>query len=134
FRSVMICSVTGQEIARAVGVLKEKVFAGELDAMKLFFQYIVGKPVETVDPDRMAIDEWQKLKETAVAPEESGEVVQQCPAEVACDLVRMQWPGELERNLRDAAEENARIEAEVEEDERYMEQMEAAEAEALKQK
>ena len=133
-RASMICSVTAQEIIRMADVLKNKALSGDVVAIKLFFQYVLGKPAETVDPDRMAIDEWQKLKEVAVDSRDMEDVLQQCPAEVACELVKMQWPGELERNLREAAEENARIEAEVEEDERYMEQMEAAEAEALKQK
>ena len=133
-RASMICSVTAQEIIRMADVLKAKALTGDLVAIKLFFQYVLGKPAETVDPDRLAIDEWQKLKEVAVDSRDMEDVLEQCPAVVACELVKMQWPSELERNLREAAEENVQIEAEAEEVERCMERMEAAEAEALKQK
>jgi hypothetical protein len=133
-RASMICSVTAQEIIRMADVLKAKALTGDLVAIKLFFQYVLGKPAETVDPDRLAIDEWQKLKEVAVDSRDMEDVLEQCPAVVACELVKMQWPSELERNLREAAEENAEIEAEAKEVERRMERMDAAEAEALKQK
>ena len=126
--------VTPEEVIQVKNVLKERALGGDVAAIKLYLQYMIGKPAETVDPDRMGIDEWKKLKELAVASEETEDVLEQCPAEMACELVKMQWPSELERNLREGAEERAQIEAEIEEDERYFEQLERAEAEALKQK
>jgi hypothetical protein len=130
----LVSSSTPEEVIRVGKVLKEKALGDDVPAIKLYFQYTLGKPAETVDPDRLAIDEWQKLKEQTVAPEETQDIVQQCPAEVACELVKLQWPPELERNLRQAAEEDAQAEVEAEEDERYMAELEAAEEEALKQK
>jgi hypothetical protein len=133
-RASLVNSGTREEVISVGKVLHEKALGGDVHAIKLYFQYMLGKPAETVDPDRLAFDEWRKLKEQAVAPVQTQDIVQQCPAEVACELVKLQWPAELERNLREGAEESARVEAEVQEDERYMAEQEAAEEEALKQK
>jgi hypothetical protein len=133
-RSSLIHSTTREEVIRVGDVLKEKALGGDVAAIKLFFYYLIGRPADVVDPDRMDIDEWEKLKEIAVDAHETEDMVQQCPAVVACELVKLQWPAELEQNLRESADETAAIEAEIEEDERRMEQLEAAEDEARRQR
>jgi hypothetical protein len=133
-RAVMVETFRPEHMARTVIALTEKAVAGDVPAAKLLFTFILGKPAEMVDPDRLAIDEWQKLKETAVESREAAAVLEKYPATVACELVKMEWPAELERNLREGAEERALVEAEVAEDERYKAELEAAEAEALRQK
>jgi hypothetical protein len=130
-RASLVHSVTPQEIIRIGDALKEKALSGDVAAIKLLFQYLLGKPAETLDPDRIAVDEWQKLKDAAIAPQEAADVVQQCPATMACYLVKKQWPGEVEQNMREALEEHAQAEAEAAEDERYLAQRTPEEEEAF---
>jgi hypothetical protein len=130
-RASLVHSVTPQEIIRIGDALKEKALGGDVAAIKLFFQYVLGKPAETLDPDRIAVDEWQKLRDAAIDPQAAADVVQQCPATMACHLVKTQWPGEVERNMREALEEHAQAEAEAEEDERYLAQRTPEEEEAF---
>src|SRR5260370_27597428 len=79
-RASLVHSVTTQEIIRIGGALKEKTLSGDVAAIKLLFQDLLGKPAETLDPDRIAVDEWQKLKDAAIAPQAAADVVLQCPA------------------------------------------------------
>ena len=103
-------------------------------AMKLILQYVLGKPTETVDPDRIAIDEWRKLRDAAVDLDETSAMLEQVPANMACFLMKKLWPGETVENVRDMLEANAEAKAEAEEDERYLEAREKAEEEAMRQK
>jgi len=70
-RASLVNSSTREEVIRVGKVLHEKALGGDVHAIKLYFQYMLGKPAETVDPDRLAFDEWRKLKEQTVAPEET---------------------------------------------------------------
>jgi hypothetical protein len=107
-------------MVRVVRALTEKEASGDVAAMKLFFQYLLGKPAETVDPDRIGLDEWQKLKEAAIDSQEAADVLEKVPATMACDHTRTYWPVVLERNMREALEEHAEAEAAAAEDERYL--------------
>jgi hypothetical protein len=133
-RYALLFTTTAVDIVKAANALIAKAFSGDVAAIKLFFHYVLGKPTEPIDPDRIAIDEWQKLKEKAIPPEEMTEVMQQCPAQLANDFVNENWPGEIRRNLREAREENEELEATVAQDFRDMEEMEKLEEEALRQK
>jgi hypothetical protein len=133
-RYALLFTSTAVDIVRAANALKEKAFAGDVAAIKLFFHYVLGKPTEAVDPDRIAIDEWQKLKEKAIPPEEMAEVMKQCPAQLANNIVNEQWPGEIKRNMEEARTENEELEAQVAEDMRYLDELDKAEEEALRKK
>jgi hypothetical protein len=133
-RYALLFTSTAVDIVRAANALKEKAFAGEVAAIKLFFHYVLGKPTEAIDPDRIAIDEWQKLKEKAIPPEEMAEVMKQCPAQLANNIVNEQWPGEIRRHMDEAHKENEELEAQVAEDMRYLDELDKAEEEALRQK
>jgi hypothetical protein len=133
-RYALLFTSTAVDIVKAANALKEKAFAGDVAAIKLFFHYVLGKPTEPIDPDRIAIDEWQKLKEKAIPPEEMAEVMKQCPAQLANNIVNEQWPGEIKRNMDEARQENEELEAEVAEDMRYLDELDKAEEEALRQR
>jgi len=124
-RAALVNFVTQEEMKQIALVLKEKAMGGDLAAIKLLFQYVLGKPAATVDPDRMAIDEWQKLKESAVPPSDAEAVMQQAPAEMVCDIVQEKWPIEVERHMREAAEMQAWLEGGDEGDEDEEEEEEA---------
>jgi hypothetical protein len=133
-RSVLIHSTTKEDIRRAADALKTKVFAGDVPAIKLFFQYVLGKPAEAKNPDRIGIDEWENLRDTAVDPEELGAVLDRCPTAFANALAQECWNKSVQKNFGDAMKEHAELEALVAEDERYMEELEKAEEAALRQK
>jgi hypothetical protein len=63
-RRTLINFVTEDDMKHVAFVLKERAMGGDLVAIKLLLQYVVGKPSETVDPDRLDIEE-RKLKEEA---------------------------------------------------------------------
>jgi hypothetical protein len=56
-RSALINFVTVDDMKHVAFILKEKAMGGDLAAIKLLFQYCLGKPGETVDPDRLDIEE-----------------------------------------------------------------------------
>src|SRR5207244_3383920 len=56
-RKALINFVTVDDMKHVAFILKEKAMSGDLAAIKLLFQYVVGKPTETVDPDRLDIEE-----------------------------------------------------------------------------
>jgi hypothetical protein len=117
---------------RLMEVLRQKAESGDMVAMKLVLQYLLGKPAETVDPDRIAIDEWHKLPDAAVNLDETSAVLEQVPATMACFLLKKCWPNATVQNVREMLEDNAQAEAEADEDERFLAEREKAEEEALR--
>jgi hypothetical protein len=132
-RATMVHAYTPKVFMRLMEVLRQKAEGGDMVAMKLVLQYVLGKPAETVDPDRIAIDEWQKLRDAAVNLDETSAVLEQVPATMACFLLKRFWPNASVQNVREMLEENAQAEAEADEDERYLAEQEKAEEEALRQ-
>ena len=78
-RKTLVNFVTEDDMKHIAFVLKERAMGGDLAAIKLLFQYVLGKPNETVDPDRLDLDEWQKLQETARPAKEMTEVMGRLP-------------------------------------------------------
>jgi hypothetical protein len=64
-RRTLINFVTEDDMKHVAFVLKERAMGGDMTAIKLLLQYVVGKPSETVNPDRLNIEE-RKLQEEAV--------------------------------------------------------------------
>src|SRR5205807_4370734 len=69
-RKALIGFVTVDDMKHVAFILKEKAMAGDLAAIKLLFQYCLGKPTETVDPDRLDIGEAKLQDEHYAAIEE----------------------------------------------------------------
>src|SRR5262245_52395654 len=55
FRKMLVESTTMEHIRLAHAKLIEKVEEGNLAAIRLFFQYAVGKPLPAADPDRVDV-------------------------------------------------------------------------------
>src|SRR5437899_8467692 len=75
-RKALINFVTVDDMKHVAFILKEKAMGGDLVAIKLLFQYVLGKPAETVDPDRLDIEEvklqdehYQAIEEPAMLAE-----------------------------------------------------------------
>jgi hypothetical protein len=55
-------------------------------------QYCVGKPEPVKDPDRMDVDEWQRLQQMRVSHEQFEETIEDTPACIACHQAQTYWP------------------------------------------
>src|SRR4051794_39515764 len=66
-RKALLDSVSEQDLQEIVVLLKLKAQKGDLAAVKLLFQYCLGKPEAVKDPDRMDADEWQRLQQLRVS-------------------------------------------------------------------
>ena len=91
-RKALIDSVSGQDVREVAEIVKLKAKQGDLAAVKLLLQYCVGKPESVKDPDRMDVDEWQRLQQMRVAPEQFEQTIEDTPACVACHQAQTYWP------------------------------------------
>jgi hypothetical protein len=73
-RKIMLECVTDSEMRIIVGELMVQAKCGKLAAIKLLFQYILGKPVQAPNPDAVDVDEID-LYRRAPRLEDVGEVV-----------------------------------------------------------
>src|SRR5688572_7495328 len=53
-RKQLIDAMTPAVFQRAIQALMVRAFSGDMAALKLLFQYTLGKPAEAKDPDRVA--------------------------------------------------------------------------------
>lgn len=60
-RRDILANLTSRDIAQIIATLKMKAISGDMTAIKLLFQYAVGKPANPVNPDTLDIDEFQQL-------------------------------------------------------------------------
>jgi hypothetical protein len=118
-RAALVNFVTEDDMKHLCFVLKMRAEGGDMQAMKLLFQYVLGKPTETVDPDRLDVDEWQKMKEKSRSPEEATKVLGGLPAQTVCEVTKVAWPCAVEQvfnqpmlaGLREMDERDARRQA-----------------------
>jgi len=97
----MINFISEDDLKHILFVIKIKAEGGDMKAAKLLFQYVIGKPPETVDPDRVDVDEWGKLREHSRAAEEMSEVMTGMPAHLACTMAKIAWPCQVAQGLRE---------------------------------
>jgi hypothetical protein len=91
-RQALVNFVTEDDMKHVAFILKEKAMGGDLAAIKLLFQYVLGKPQPAPDPDRLDVDEWQKTQEQSRPPEEMSKVMNGMPAALANRLTQITWP------------------------------------------
>jgi hypothetical protein len=96
-RAALVNFVTEDDMKHLCFVLKMRAEGGDMVAMKLLFQYVLGKPAETVDPDRLDVDEWQKMQEKSRPPEEATKVLGGLPAQTVCEVTKVAWPCAVEQ-------------------------------------
>jgi hypothetical protein len=96
-RAALVNFVTEDDMKHLAFVLKMRAEGGDMQAMKLLFQYVLGKPPETVDPDRLDVDEWQKMQEKSWPPEEATKVMGGLPAQTVCEVAKVAWPCAVEQ-------------------------------------
>src|SRR5579883_3103966 len=85
-------AVTTETIQRVCTSLVEMAENGNLGAARLLFQYAVGKPLESRDPDNLDLEEWQLFRQGALRAEETGNVVNSLPVSHVLQLCRAMIP------------------------------------------
>jgi len=98
-RKALLSSVTDEDMKEMALVLKQRAKEGDVAAIKLLFQYTLGKPSATTDPDRLDQDEWSNMQEKSRGWAEFARVVDGVPAATACDLTNATWPCLLEKQF-----------------------------------
>jgi hypothetical protein len=91
-RAALVNFVTEDDMKHLCFVLKMRAEGGNMQAMKLLFQYVLGRPTQTVDPDRLDVDEWQKMQEKSRSPEEATKILGGLPAQTVCEVTKVAWP------------------------------------------
>jgi hypothetical protein len=66
--------------------------AGDMVAAKLLLNYVVGKPVDSVDPDRLDLEEWKLIQQSPTQGELMALVGLTANPAVAADLVANDQP------------------------------------------
>jgi hypothetical protein len=74
-RKALLEAVPPERLKRIASKMADLAEAGSVQAAKLVFSYIVGKPKPVLEPDRMDADEWNVYRETVPMKAESAAVV-----------------------------------------------------------
>jgi hypothetical protein len=100
-RKVLLETVTDDELRIVAGQLMVKAKFGDLAAIKLLFQYVLGKPAATVDPDTLDVQEVDLFRRAPVHGEVNEVLTARMPAELAAGLLRQVVPyvGQEHANL-----------------------------------
>ena len=62
-RKQMLNAVTSEQIQAIILAMVQKAIEGSVPAARLVLSYTLGKPMESMNPDRMDQDEWRGMQE-----------------------------------------------------------------------
>src|SRR6516225_3354158 len=91
-RTVLLEAVSDEDLRIVAEQLVVKAKMGDLAATKLLFQYVVGKPAATVDPDALDVEEVELYRRAPLHGEVTDVVGRRMSAELAADLLRRVVP------------------------------------------
>ena len=98
-RRTLLNFETHDDMAHVASTLKELAVGGDVAAIQLLFQYVLGKPKQTVDPGRLDVDECQKAQENYRPPEEAAKVIQRPPTQTVETVTKAAWLCDVKRTL-----------------------------------
>jgi hypothetical protein len=78
-RKKLAMCLTEQDIENFVNALRLKANGGDLAAIKLLFDYVIGKPRPALDPDTLDADELRAWQANSLAPESAGPLMSSLP-------------------------------------------------------
>lgn len=87
-RAALMEAVTEQDIKDIAVKLRDDAKAGDKAAVKLLFQYVIGKPQAAVDPDTLDGQEMRAFAANALPPEALEEMFRLLPLELLLKI----WP------------------------------------------
>ena len=92
-RSALVRAVSAQDIDDIAMALIIRAKAGDVAAAKLLFSYCIGKPAETVEPDRLDVDEWELVQQTTTSPTDVQDTLEGMPVDLASKFINLAMPG-----------------------------------------
>ena len=91
-RKQMIEFMTPERVEQYMQALLDYTLKGNMQAAKLLAEHTAGKPLPGADPDRMAMDEWQKRMETTVMMQQLPQLIQTPHPGLPLGMVRETQP------------------------------------------
>jgi hypothetical protein len=91
-RTVLLEAVSDEDLRIVAEQLVVKAKMGDLAATKLLFQYVVGKPAATVDPDALDVEEIELYKRAPAHGEVTDILRGRVGAETAAEMLRLAVP------------------------------------------
>ena len=92
-RHIILDCLGEEELADIIHAMIEQAKQGDVAAARLLLQYSLGKPAVAVEPDRMHIDEFQIIKDSAVPSAEWLSMLMNTTSAKAATLVSdILWP------------------------------------------
>jgi hypothetical protein len=85
-------SITDEEMYALCRVLFERASGGDMAALKMVWQYKLGKPLPAPHPDRIDRDEWDHFQKDAMTLEEMKQVLGQLPSRIGNAIVSAALP------------------------------------------
>jgi len=115
-RQTLLNRTTPKDFEKIADELIKKAKTGDVAAIKLLFQYTLGKPAPSPDPDHLDVDEWHKLQQSSCPPADVNAIFNGFPADMACEVAKFNWPLQMEmqftrpflRGLKEMDEREAR--------------------------
>jgi len=127
-RTALIDAVSPQDLQEIAASLILQAKDGNVQAARLIFSYVIGKPQPAPEPDHLDVDEWNIYRETAPMKKEAAPLMQAGDPEFHLDCMRTMRPlvtlamkTEMAKELNETPEEReAREDAEAAECERIL--------------
>jgi hypothetical protein len=91
-RRALSDAVTEVDIKLIAQRLVQRAHAGDVASCKLLLGYVLGRPTETIDPDTVDLQEWQRYRDHAARAEDLTGLLATVPPQVACLLARAVLP------------------------------------------
>jgi hypothetical protein len=85
-------SITDDEMFALCRVLFERAITGDMNALKMIFQYKLGKPLPAPNPDMIDRDEWDHFQKDAMTLDEMKKVLGQLPSRIGNAIVSAALP------------------------------------------
>ena len=91
-RRTLLSQVSKDDIHNAARRLTEEARKGDLAAIKILFAYVIGKPVDAVDPDSVDHQELDLYRQGQARTADILGILSNLPPDMACRLVRTVLP------------------------------------------
>ena len=91
-RAALIASVSEEDMRAIAGQLVVSARLGDLAAIKLLFQYVLGKPAAAVDPDALDVEEIALYRRSPTAREAHEAARERLPADAVAEVLRIERP------------------------------------------
>src|SRR5262249_43679717 len=99
-RKALLDAVSEDDVMDMTRVLVLMGKTGDKAAIKLLWQYAIGKPTAPTDPDRMDIEEWKWLQDMRVPAQQLEETPKATPPASASPFAQTSWACQADDRLR----------------------------------